>query len=283
MNHTEINDNEIKDLNLIANEIRSLCIKMIYKAKSGHPGGSLSMADIITALYFHELNIDPKNPKMDNRDRFVLSKGHAAPAYYSALALKGFFPKEELFTLREINSRLQGHPSLITPGVDMATGSLGQGLSVAVGLALAAKLDNKSYNVYSIIGDGESNEGNIWESALCAAHHKLNNLIVFLDRNKIQLDGPTKEILCLGNLEEKWKAFGWHVVSIDGHNIKEILNALDIAKKVIDKPIIIIANTVKGKGVSYMEDTAAYHGKPPQSEEDYQKALSELKQIREDL
>jgi transketolase len=283
MNENILNSEKIKELEVIANKIRHLIIKMIYKAKSGHPGGSLSIADIITALYFNELRIDPENPKWEDRDRFVLSKGHAAPAYYAALALRGFFPEEELFTLRDINSRLQGHPSMITPGVDMSTGSLGQGLGVAVGMALAAKLDKRAYNIYAIVGDGEANEGSIWESSLYAAHRKLDNLIVFLDRNRIQLDGPTEEILSLGNLEEKWKSFGWDVLTIDGHDIKEILNAVNIMKNIKDKPKIIIANTIKGKGVSYMENTAAYHGKAPQNDEDYEKALSELDIIREGL
>lgn len=271
---------EIKDLMLKANEVRRWVIELTYKAKSGHPGGSLSATDILTALYFKILNVNPKNPKWEDRDRFVLSKGHAAPAYYAILAMKGFFPKEELYTLRQVSSRLQGHPSLITPGVDMATGSLGQGLSAAIGMALAARIDKKNYRVFALVGDGECHEGNIWEGAMFAAHHKLDNLTVIVDRNMIQLDGFTEEIVALESFSDKWRAFGWWVQSINGHDFNEIVKAINYAIEYKGRPSVIIARTIKGKGVSYMENNPAYHGKPPQNEEEYRKAIEELEEER---
>jgi len=271
---------EIKDLMLKANEVRRWVIELTYHAKSGHPGGSLSAADILTALYFKILRVDPKNPRWEDRDRFVLSKGHAAPAYYAVLAMKGFFPKEELYTLRKVNSRLQGHPSLITPGVDMATGSLGQGLSAAIGMALAARIDKKDYKVFVMLGDGECHEGNVWEGAMFASHHKLDNLVAIVDRNMIQLDGFTEEIVALESFSDKWRSFGWWVQSINGHDFNEIVRALKYAIEYKGRPSVIIARTIKGKGISYMENNPAYHGKPPQNEEEYRKAIEELEEER---
>jgi len=277
---SEVPPEKIRELKLIANKIREWTIKMTYAAKSGHPGGSLSAAEIFAVLYFHEMRVDPNNPEWPERDRFVLSKGHASPAYYAALALRGFFPEEELLTFRKISSRLQGHPSLMVPGVDMCTGSLGQGLSAAIGMALAAKLDKKDYRVYTLLGDGEIEEGNIWEAALTASTRKLDNLVAIIDRNMIQLDDFTDRMIILDPLEEKWDAFGWKVMSINGHDVVQIIHALNEAKKEKGRPSVIIAHTVKGKGVSYMENTAKYHGKPPQNEEEYDEALKEIEDER---
>lgn len=249
---------------------------MIYEAGSGHPGGSLSATDVITALYFHVLNIDPKNPTWKDRDRFVLSKGHACPAWYAALAEKGFFPVEELNTLRKTGSRLQGHPDMRkTPGVEASTGSEGQGLSVGIGMALAAKLDRRSYRVYVMVGDGENDCGQTWEAAMAASFYKLDNVCAIVDRNLMQLDGPTEQIMSLEPLPDKWKAFGWHVIDIDGHSFKEILKAFDKAKTIKGKPTVIIARTLKGKGVSFMEGAVGFHGKAP-NEEEYEQAMIEL-------
>lgn len=271
-----VEESVIKKLAAQAKIIRRWIVEMTYRAGSGHPGGSLSCADIVTALYFHILRHDPKDHKWSERDRFVLSKGHSCPALYAALAESGYFAIDELFTLRKLGSRLQGHPSVLKlPYLEASTGSLGQGLSMAIGMALAAKIDKKDYKVYALIGDGESNEGNIWEAALFAAHHKLDNLIVFLDRNRIQLDDFTEKILSLEPLADKWKAFGWEVKEIDGHNFKEIINAVDWAKQVKSKPVMIIAHTIKGKGVSFMENTAEFHGKAPNKEQ-YEQAMKEL-------
>ncbi len=270
---------EARNLKLIANRIREWVIKMTYSASSGHPGGSLSAAEILSVLYFHELRIDPKNPEWEDRDRFILSKGHSSPAFYAALAMRGFFPEDELLTFRKLGSRLQGHPSLGIPGVEISTGSLGQGLSVGVGMALAAKMDKKDYRVYVLLGDGEIEEGNVWEAALCASSRKLDNLIAIIDRNKIQLDDYTDKMEILDPLVDKWRAFGWCPFVIDGHNVEEIADALQEAKK-CDKPAVIIANTVKGKGVSYMENTAKYHGKPPQNENEYNTAIREIEEER---
>lgn len=265
-----------KELKLIANSLRIDIIKMLAESKSGHPGGSLSACEILTALYFKEMNIDPKNPKWEDRDRFVLSKGHGAPVLYAALAEKGYFPKEELMKLRKIGSMLQGHPDMKgIPGVDMSTGSLGQGLAAANGMALAGKIGNKDYRVYALIGDGESQEGIIWEAAMFAAHYKLDNLTVFLDHNGLQIDGRNEEVMNIEPIDEKFKAFGWNVISIDGHDFEEIFKALESAKKTTGKPTMIVAKTVKGKGVSFMEDQAGWHGKAPNKEEAEQ-ALSEL-------
>ena len=265
-----------KELKLIANSLRIDIIKMLAESKSGHPGGSLSACEILTALYFKEMNIDPKNPKWEDRDRFVLSKGHGAPVLYAALAEKGYFPKEELMKLRKIGSMLQGHPDMKgIPGVDMSTGSLGQGLAAANGMALAGKIDNKDYRVYALIGDGESQEGIIWEAAMFAAHYKLDNLTVFLDHNGLQIDGRNEEVMNIEPIDEKFKAFGWNVISIDGHDFEEIFKALESAKKTTGKPTMIVAKTVKGKGVSFMENQAGWHGKAPNKEETEQ-ALNEL-------
>ncbi len=260
-----------------AKELRKLIIKMTFSAKSGHPGGSLSAADIIAYLYFNEMKIDPKNPRWEDRDRFVLSKGHASPALYSALALKGFFPVDDLFTFRKIGSFLQGHVTNHVPGVDITAGSLGQGLSNAVGMALAGKIMNKSYRVFAMIGDGESEEGSIWEAALAANHFKLSNLIVFLDRNMIQLDGFTETIMSLGNMEEKFRAFGWKTTTINGHSIEDIHNAVKWAES-IEGPKMIVANTIKGKGVKFMENNPEYHGKPVQDEKKLQEALEQIEE-----
>ncbi len=260
----------------VANVLRCEAIKMIYTAGSGHPGGALSAADIVTVLYFHVMRIDPKNPHWEDRDRFILSKGHACPIWYAALALRGFFPKEDLNTLRRLNSSLQGHPDMRkTLGVDMTTGSLGNGLSAGVGIALAAKLDRKDYRVYVLLGDGEINEGIIWEGAMFANKYKLNNLIAILDYNKLQLDGSTEKVMPLEPLVDKWKAFGWHVIEIDGHNITQILSAIEKARSSEDKSSVIIAHTIKGKGVSFMENNPDWHGKTPNKQE-FEQAIREI-------
>ncbi len=264
------------ELKEIARNVRVDIINMLEKSQSGHPGGSLSAVEILTALYFKEMRVDPKNPKLEDRDRFVLSKGHATPVLYGTLAQKGFFPKEELDKFRKIDSMLQGHPDMKgIPGVDMTTGSLGQGLAAANGMALAGKLDNKDYRVYALIGDGESQEGLIWEAAMLAAHYKLDNITVFLDHNGLQIDGLNKDIMDIEPIDEKFKAFGWHVLTIDGHSFDEILNAIEVAKKTKEKPTMIIAKTHKGKGISFMEDQVGWHGKAPSAEE-AAKALEEL-------
>jgi len=250
---------------------------MTTNAGSGHPGGSLSCIDVLTALYLHHMHHDPKNPEWEDRDRFVLSKGHACPALYVVLADTGYFPKKELSTLRRLDSILQGHPDMNkTPGVEMSTGSLGQGLSVACGMALAGKIDKRSDRVYVLLGDGEVDEGNVWEAAMTAAKYGLDNLTAVLDRNRLQLDGATEDICPLDPLSNKWRAFGWNVMEIDGHNMGEILGSLDEAEKVRGKPTMIIAHTVKGKGVSFMEDQVKYHG-TALSKEELELALEELK------
>jgi len=241
---------------------------MIATAGSGHPGGALSSADIVTALYFHVMNIDPKRPDWPDRDRFVLSKGHAAAVLYAALAERGFFPKEELLNYRKTGSMLQGHPDMkATPGLDMTTGSLGQGLSAANGMALAAKLDNKDYRVYVLMGDGETEEGQLWEAAMAAAHYKLDNLTGFIDHNGLQIDGPITEVMSPESIQEKVKAFRWHVIDIDGHDMRQILEAIEEAKTVKSKPTVIVAKTVKGKGVPFMENQVGWHGKAPTLEQ----------------
>ena len=268
----------IKELERIANELRVLTLKAVYNAQSGHIGGSFSCAEIITVLYFYKLKINPKDPLWEDRDRFILSKGHAAPMLYSALAKRGFFSEEELVnSLRKIGSRFQGHPDMRkTPGVEMTTGSLGQGLSVAIGIALGAKyIDKKSFRVYTLLGDGELNEGQVWEAFMSASKYKLDNLVCICDRNRVQLDGYTEEIMPLEPLRLKIEAFGWEVLEIDGHNIEAIIRALDYAETVKNKPTCIIAYTVKGKGVSFMEDTHKWHGRPPNRDE-YEEALKEL-------
>ncbi|CCQ96821.1 putative transketolase N-terminal section [[Clostridium] ultunense Esp] len=265
-----------KDLEIIAKNMRINIINMLKEAKSGHPGGSLSACEILAALYFKEMKIDPKNPDWVDRDRFVLSKGHAAPVLYAALAEKGYFPKEELMELRKVDSMLQGHPDMKgTPGVDMTTGSLGQGLAAANGMALAGKMDKKDYRVYTLIGDGESQEGIIWEAAMLASHYQLDNITVFLDHNGLQIDGTNLEVMNIEPIDEKFKSFGWHVIKIDGHSFEEIFKALDEAKNIKGKPSIIVAKTIKGKGVSFMEDQVDWHGKAP-TEEEALKAIDEL-------
>ncbi|MDB2050450.1 transketolase [Clostridium perfringens] len=265
-----------KGLNEITNVIRKDIVSMICKSKSGHPGGSLSAVEILTALYFDQMNIDPTNPKMEDRDRFVLSKGHAAPALYATLAERGYFEKEELNHLRKLGSMLQGHPDMKkVPGVEMSTGSLGQGFSVACGMAMAAKLDNAPWNVYALLGDGEVQQGIIWEAAMSAAHYKLDNMIAFLDYNGLQIDGEVESVMSINPIEDKFRTFGWNVITIDGHDFDQIFAALDMAKDTVDKPTMIIAKTVKGKGVSFMENQASWHGSAP-SEEQLEQALSEL-------
>jgi transketolase len=264
------------ELKEIARKIRVDIIEMLEASQSGHPGGSLSAVEILTALYFKEMNIDPANPKSEDRDRFVLSKGHGTPVLYGTLAERGFFPKEELKNFRKLGSMLQGHPDMKEiPGVDMTTGSLGQGLAAANGMALAGKLNNKDYRVYAVIGDGECQEGLIWEAAMLSAHYKLDNITVFLDYNGLQIDGPNKEIMNIDPIDEKFKAFGWNVLTIDGHSIDEIIKSIGEAKETKDKPTIIIAKTSKGKGISFMENQVGWHGKAPSAEE-AQKALEEL-------
>lgn len=269
--------NDVPYIKEKAKEVRKLIIQMTYAAKSGHPGGSLSATDILTYLYFKEMRIDPKNPRWEDRDRFVLSKGHASPALYSVLALRGFFPVEKLFTFRKLGSELQGHVTNHVPGVDATAGSLGQGFSNAIGMALAARLKNKSYRVFAMIGDGESNEGSVWEAALSANHLKLSNLIVFLDRNMIQLDGFTENILSLGNMEDKFRSFGWATRTINGHSIDEIQKAVEWSKE-NEGPKMIIAKTIKGKGVSFMENNPEYHGKPVQDEKKLDDALKQIEE-----
>ncbi|MDN5331463.1 MAG: transketolase [Tepidanaerobacteraceae bacterium] len=267
---------ELVHLQEMAKKIRCHIIEMIAEAGSGHPGGSLSCTDILVALYFHEMRIDPSNPNWQDRDRFVLSKGHAAPALYAVLAEKGYFPMEELKTLRKTGSMLQGHPDMKkTPGVDMTTGSLGQGLSAANGMAIAGKLDGKDYRVYVLLGDGELEEGQVWEAAMAAAHYKLDNLTAFVDHNGLQIDGSITDVMSPEIIEEKFKAFGWHVIDINGHDFEEIINAIEQAKKMKGKPTVIVANTVKGKGVPYMENQVDWHGKAP-TKEQAQEALKAL-------
>ena len=259
-----------------AKEIRKDIVTMIGQAKSGHPGGSLSATEIVTYLYFEELRIDPTNPKWDDRDRFILSKGHAAPVLYAALARRGFFPTEELSTLRKIGSHLQGHPDMKkVPGVDMSTGSLGTGFSAATGIAMACKLDKKENYVYTLLGDGEIQEGQVWEAAMSAAHYKLDNLIAFLDNNGLQIDGNIDDVLSPNPIDAKFAAFGWHVLVIDGHDFKQIADAVAAAKAEKGRPTMIVAKTVKGKGVSYMENQAGWHGSAP-NEGQVAQAMAEL-------
>lgn len=266
----------IKKLEDKANLIRQHVIRTTYLAGSGHPGGSLSAVEVLVALYFHILNIDPERPHWPDRDRFILSKGHACPAWYAVLAERGFLPVEELDTLRKLGSRLQGHPDMQKcPGVEASTGSEGQGLSMGVGMALAARLDRKLYHVYVMVGDGENDCGQTWEAVMAASHFHLDNLTAIVDRNMLQLDGPTAQIMSIEPLADKWKAFGWHVTEIDGHSFKEILNVLQKSKEMKGKPNVIIAHTVKGKGVSFMEGAVGFHGKAPNKEE-YEIAMKEL-------
>ncbi len=274
----------VTELKKKANNIRKGIIEEVHAAASGHPGGSLSAADILTYLYFEEMkNIDPKNPDNPNRDRFVLSKGHAAPVLSATLAEKGFIPKEELVTLRKIGSRLQGHPDMnLVPGVDMSTGSLGQGLSTAVGMALAAKLDKKDYRVYSLLGDGEIQEGQIWEACMFAGFRKLDNLVVILDNNGLQIDGEIKKVCSPYPLDEKFLSFNFHVIHADAHDFESLKAAFDEAKETKGMPTAIIAKSVKGKGVSFMENEAGWHGKGPNDEE-YKAAMEDLERIETEL
>ncbi|MDD6733574.1 MAG: transketolase [Lachnospiraceae bacterium] len=271
------------ELQMKANEVRKGIVTATHSAKSGHPGGSLSAADVFTYLYFEEMNIDPKNPKMEGRDRFVLSKGHTAPGLYSALANRGYFPVEDLKTLRKVGSYLQGHPCMQeTPGVDMSSGSLGQGISAAVGMALAGKMDKKDYRVYTLLGDGEIQEGQVWEASMFAGARKLDNLVVIVDNNGLQIDGRVEDVCSVYPIADKFKAFNFETVEINGHNFDEIRAAFEKAKQTKGKPTAIIMKTIKGKGVSYMEDNAGWHGKAPNDEE-YAKAMDELNAAGEEL
>ena len=270
-------------LKKLANNVRLGIIEAVYNAKCGHPGGSLSIADIMTYLYFEEMNVDPAAPAKEDRDRFVLSKGHTAPALYSTLAERGFFPKEELKTLRKTSSRLQGHPDMKgVPGVDMSTGSLGLGFSAACGMALSAKVSGDSYRVYAVIGDGESEEGQVWEAAMFASHYKLDNLVAVIDLNGLQIDGPITEVMNPTPHDEKFLAFGWHVITIDAHDFDAIEAAFKEAREVKGKPTAIIARSVKGKGVSYMENACEWHGQAPK-EDLYRVAVEDLLRIAEEL
>jgi len=266
---------QVRQLEEKAKEIRRLIIQMLATAGSGHPGGSLSSTDLITALYSAVIRHDPKNPKWKMRDRFHMSKGHCCPLWYAILADCGYFPKQELKTLRNLGSILQGHPDWRTPGVNVASGSLGQGLSVAIGMSLAAKLDKLNFRVYCLLGDGEIQEGQIWEAAMAASHFRCDNLCAILDHNGFQIDGKVQDIMNIEPLADKWKSFGWHIINIDGHNMNQILDAYSQAKDIKDKPTIIIAKTIKGKGVSFMENVVSFHGNAP-TEEQAKQALEEL-------
>ena len=274
---------EIKQLSILACKVRMGIIESTHAAKCGHPGGSMSAAELFTYLYNKELNVDPANPKWDDRDRFVLSKGHCAPGLYAALAHRGFFPVEDLLTLRKVGSYLQGHPNMNTvPGVDMSTGSLGQGISTACGMALAAKVRNKDYRVYTLLGDGEIQEGQVWEACMFASHYKLDNLVVIIDNNGLQIDGDVAQVMSPYPIDEKLKAFGFHVDVIDGHNFCEIEAALNTARTVKGQPSAIIMNTVKGKDVSFMENQAGWHGVAP-NDAQYEQAMAELNQKLNEL
>ena len=271
------------DLAKIACKVRMGIVEGTFNAKSGHPGGSLSISEILTYLYFNEMNVDPANPNMDSRDRFVLSKGHAAPALYAVMAHRGYFPVEELKTLRKVDSRLQGHPSMkCLPGIDISSGSLGQGISAACGMALGAKLKNADFRVYTILGDGEIEEGQVWEAAMYAAAKKLDNLVAFVDNNNLQIDGTVEEVNSPYPIPEKFAAFGWNVIEIDGHSFDEIEKALDAARICKGKPTAIIATTVKGKGVSFMENQVNWHGSAPNAEQ-YDAAMAELNDVLKGL
>ena len=267
---------ELREYEKIAARIRMDVIEEIHSAGSGHPGGSLSAADIVTALYFREMRVDPQNPRMKGRDKFVLSKGHAAPVQYAALAEKGFFPREELLTLRKLGSRLQGHPNMKKlPGIEMSTGSLGQGFAVCVGMALAGKLDNDPGRIYTLLGDGELEEGIVWEAAMACAHYKLDNLCAIVDWNGLQIDGPNDKVMSVSPIDEKFAAFGFNVLTADGHDFAQLFDAFDKARDCKGKPTVIIAKTHKGQGVSFMEDEAGWHGKAPNDEQARQ-AMDEL-------
>jgi transketolase len=273
---TSFDDKTIRMLESKANLLRQHVIKMTFEAGSGHPGGSLSSADIVTALFFKTMRHDPKNPEWPERDRFILSKGHCAPVYYAALAESGYFPTEELHTLRKMSCRLQGHPCKTkTPGVEMSTGSLGQGLSISNGIALAGRMDKRDFHVYCLCGDGELEEGQVWEAAMFAAHYKIDSVTCIVDRNGLQIDGATEKVMALEPLADKWCAFGWNVIQIDGNDMRQVLEALVKAKEHKGQPTVIIAKTIKGKGVSFMENNVSFHGKSPTKDE-AEKALREL-------
>ena len=268
-----------KELQKLATNVRLGIIEEVYNAASGHPGGSLSIADVLTYLYFEEMNVDANNPKAENRDRFVLSKGHTSPALYATLAEKGFFPKEDLKTFRKLGSYLQGHPDMKgIPGVDMSTGSLGLGISAACGMALSGKCSKKDFRVYTVVGDGESEEGQVWEAAMFAAHYKLDNLCVVLDFNGLQIDGPVADVIGPAPFDTKFEAFGWNVIKADAHDFDELENAFARARACKGKPSVIIVNSVKGKGVSYMENRCEWHGSAPKAEQ-YEIAVADLKAI----
>ena len=278
-----MNQNELKSLKTTAAKVRLGILEAVHAAASGHPGGSLSITEILTYLYFKEMNIDPKNPKMENRDRFVLSKGHTAPGLYSTLAERGFFDRAELKKLRQVDSFLQGHPDMkIIPGVDMSAGSLGLGISAACGMALAAKVDKKDYRVYTIVGDGESEEGQVWEAAMFAAHYKLDNLCVIIDWNGLQIDGPVEEVMNPTPHDKKFEAFGFNVISVDAHDFEQLEKAFEEAKATKGKPTAIIAKSVKGKGVSYMENVVKWHGSAP-NDALYEQAVSEITEAMKNI
>ena len=271
------------ELKKIANNVRKGIVTSVHSAKAGHPGGSLSAADIFTYLYFEEMNIDPKNPKMENRDRFVLSKGHTAPGLYSALANRGYFPVEELTTLRKLGSRLQGHPCMQdTPGVDMSSGSLGQGISAAAGMALSAKLDNRDFRVYTLLGDGEIQEGQVWEASMFAGFRKLDNLVVIVDNNGLQIDGPVDQVCSPYPIDKKFEAFNFHVINIDAHDFDQIRAAFKEARETKGMPTAIIAHSVKGKGVSFMENNVSWHGTAP-NDDQYAVSMADLEKLDEEL
>lgn len=278
-----MNQIDVKKLEMLSTKIRIGILDAVFFAQSGHPGGSLSCADILTALYFHAMKVEPANPSWADRDRFVLSKGHCSPALYSTLAERGFFPKEELKNFRHIDSFLQGHPDMKkVPGVDMSTGSLGQGLSASVGMALAGKLDKKDYRVYTLLGDGEIEEGQVWEAAMSASHYKLDNITAFLDYNGLQIDGPITKVMSPDPVDEKFHSFGWNVIKVDGHDFEQIIPAINEAKNIKGKPTIIICKTIKGKCISFMECVAGWHGKAP-NEEQYKQAIAELESRLKEL
>ena len=274
---------DVRELRLMANTVRQDLIRMLCEAKSGHAGGTLGLADVFTVLYFNALNHDPKNPSWEQRDRFILSNGHVAPVRYAVMAETGYFPKEELMTLRKLGTRLQGHPHApALPGMETSSGSLGQGLSIAVGIAWAAKYDKKDFRTYCSVGDGEVQEGQIWEAAMSAAQYKLDNITCFLDRNYLQIDGNTEKVMALDPLKARWEAFGWHVIEADGHDVAAIVKAFDDAKKIKGKPTIVLFRTTMGKCVSFIEDCAAWHGRVPNKDEEA-KALAELEAQRKGI
>ena len=276
-------DNDVKQLQIAATKVRIGIIEGIHSAKAGHPGGSLSAADLMTYLYLGRLNVDPNDPNFPDRDRVVLSKGHAAPALYAALAMRGFFPMEEMKTLRRIDSRLQGHPDCLkVPGVDASTGSLGQGISIACGMALSGKISSSHYRVYAILGDGELDEGEVWEAAMFASHYQLDNLVAVIDNNDMQIDGKIGDVMSPYPITDKFEAFGWNVLTINGHDFKEMEYAFNMAERVMQKPTAIIMRTTKGKGVSYMENVLDWHGKAPNDEE-YEVAMNDLNKLLAEL